>query len=307
LSSPSAREAEPSPTEAAREAYHHTIRSLFPFHLEVWGLLGLVAFLEQCGRGGVAGSLPGGPQGDLNLGRAQLPEVLGWLGHHLTVVIVGSLVILTLAVGLIALVLWIGSRATFVYLDDVAHGRAELVRPWHLYAERAASFFAWRFGLALLLLACVVVLVLLGVLAAAGFARPGGSLGMVATVALLAFIPMFLVLLLASGLVSLAMRDFVAPLQVHSQEGCPQAARRLWRLVRLHPMAFFLYVVLKVVFGVVQGTILLASACVTCCCILVPVVTQTFLQPLFFFERAWSLCFLRQMGYDVARAKGPIV
>jgi len=37
----------------------------------------------------------------------------------------------------------------------------------------------------------------------------------------------------------------------------------------------------------------------TCCCILLPVVTQTALQPLFFFERAWSLYLLRQMGYDL--------
>jgi hypothetical protein len=29
------------------------------------------------------------------------------------------------------------------------------------------------------------------------------------------------------------------------------------------------------------------------------VVTQTVLQPLFFFERAWSLHLLRQMGYDL--------
>jgi hypothetical protein len=29
------------------------------------------------------------------------------------------------------------------------------------------------------------------------------------------------------------------------------------------------------------------------------VVTQTVLQPLFFFERAWSLFLLRQMGYDL--------
>ena len=53
------------------------------------------------------------------------------------------------------------------------------------------------------------------------------------------------------------------------------------------------------VFGVLRGTLILLAACDTCCCILVPVVTQTFLQPLFFFERAWSLCLLRQLGYDL--------
>jgi hypothetical protein len=121
------------------------------------------------------------------------------------------------------------------------------------------------------------------------------------------YIPLFLVLLLASGLWSLALRDFVAPLQIQQDLACRPAAHLLFGLVRRFPMVFFLYVVLKIVFGVLRGTLLLIAACATCCCILVPVVTQTFLQPLFFFERAWSLCFLRQMGYDLARARGPIV
>jgi hypothetical protein len=34
------------------------------------------------------------------------------------------------------------------------------------------------------------------------------------------------------------------------------------------------------------------------------VVTQTFLQPLFFFERAWSLCLLRQLGHDLFAGAG---
>ena len=64
-------------------------------------------------------------------------------------------------------------------------------------------------------------------------------------------------------------------------------------------MPFLLYVLLKVVFEVAQGVLLVFAACLTLCCILLPVVTQTALQPLFFFERAWSLYLLRQMGYDL--------
>ena len=49
----------------------------------------------------------------------------------------------------------------------------------------------------------------------------------------------------------------------------------------------------------IASLVLLLAACFTLCCILLPVGTQTALQPLFFFERAWSLCLLRQMGYDL--------
>jgi len=50
---------------------------------------------------------------------------------------------------------------------------------------------------------------------------------------------------------------------------------------------------------VAQGIVIVLGACLTLCCILIPVVTQTALQPLFFFERAWPLYLLRQMGYDL--------
>jgi hypothetical protein len=104
----------------------------------------------------------------------------------------------------------------------------------------------------------------------------------------------------------MALRDFVAPLQVHSGLACGPAVRLFLSLLRMHPLAFVLYVLLKIVFGLVQGVVLLAAACLTCCCVLIPVVTQTALQPLFFFERAWSLYLLRRMGYDVlATLAGP--
>src|SRR5258706_12251203 len=53
--------AEPSPMEAAREAVEPTRRLLFPFSFERWLTLGFVAFLDQCGRGGVGGAWPGSP------------------------------------------------------------------------------------------------------------------------------------------------------------------------------------------------------------------------------------------------------
>ena len=55
----------------------------------------------------------------------------------------------------------------------------------------------------------------------------------------------------------------------------------------------------KIVFGIASGILVLVAACLTCCCVLLPIVTQTALQPLFFFERAWSLFLLRQLGHDL--------
>jgi hypothetical protein len=65
-------------------------------------------------------------------------------------------------------------------------------------------------------------------------------------------------------------------------------------------------VLLKIAFSVVAGVVVLVAGCLTCCCAFLPIVGQTALQPLFYFERAWSLCFMRQLGHDVIRALPPV-
>src|SRR5688500_20162184 len=57
---PPAAVPEPSPVDAATAAYEHTRRHLFPFRFERWLALGLITFLDQCGRGGISGSIAGG-------------------------------------------------------------------------------------------------------------------------------------------------------------------------------------------------------------------------------------------------------
>ena len=310
MSAPALPAAEPSPIEAAREAFEHTRRLLFPFRFERWLALGFVAFLDQCGRGGVGGTLPGAPPGggmpSPGTGSGGLSDLGSWFNAHLGVIVAFAIGALVVVVAVVALMLWIGSRATFVYIDDVATGRAEVSRPWAAHAERANSYFAWRFGLAAAFLGAIAVLVAVAVAAALLIARggvPGAGLG---AVVLIVLVPVFFLLLLAGGLSAMALRDFVAPLQMFTGTSCGPAVRILIGLVRTHPVPFLLYVLLKVVFEVAQGVLLVLAACFTCCCILLPVVTQTALQPLFFFERAWSLCLLRQMGYDlVGRAAAP--
>jgi hypothetical protein len=293
--------AEPSPIEAAREAFEHTRRMLFPFRFERWLTLGLVAFLDQCGRGGVGGAIPGSPPGIPPAGpsNGDLSGLGSWFTAHLWLIVLVAVVSFVVLMAVIAVATWIGSRATFVYADDVATGRAELTRPWREHAERANSYFAWRFGLAAALLIALAVLVLLAVLAAFLIARGGGAGAALGAVLLILLVPALIAVLLAGGLGAVALRDFVAPLQIHLGVACRPAVRVFVELVRAHPVPFVVYVILKIVFEMVRGFVLLAAACVTLCCVLLPVVTQTVLQPLFFFERAWSLFLLRQMGYDL--------
>ncbi len=76
-------------------------------------------------------------------------------------------------------------------------------------------------------------------------------------------------------------------------------------LLRTQPGVFVVYVLLKIAFSFVAGIVVLLAGCLTCCCAFLPVVSQTVLQPIFYFERAWSLCLLRQLGHDVFRGDAP--
>lgn len=304
--------AEPEPAglsamDAAQQAVALVRTRLFPFRLERWLALGLVSFLDQCGRsgGGVGYARRGVPGGDSVPEMPGIPSLPEWLGESLGTVLAVAAAILTVVVALVALVLWINSRGVFMYLDDVATGRFDVRRPWHEHREAAASFFAWRFGLA--------AVTLLGVLALAGCGALGYALvrsGRLASelalaLALLGLLPAFLALLLAATLVSVALRDFVAPIQLAEGVGCGTAAGRFWVLLRARPGVFAQYVLLKLVFVIALIFVALVLGCGTCCLGFLPVLAQTLLQPALYFERAWPLGLLRAMGVAVPGDAGP--
>jgi hypothetical protein len=151
----------------------------------------------------------------------------------------------------------------------------------------------------LAVLMAVVMLVAAGGLAWAAAARGDviAGVGVGLLIAILAIA--LLVLLLAAGLFSLVLRDFVAPIQIATQATCGDALRRFADLLGAYPGSFLIYVALKLVFAVAAAIAFVLVGCLTCCLGFVPVVGQTLLQPLFYFERAWSLFLLRGLGYDL--------
>jgi hypothetical protein len=300
-------------TDAARDAIGHTRRNLFPIRVERWLILGFLALLDQCGRtlnGGGGGGGGGGGQGrpgwpsDRGF-REGVTEAVNaasaWLSAHAVEVTLGVILGLVLIVGIVAIVLWINARGTFMYLDNVATGRAEISRPWREHAAPAWSYFGWRFGLALATV--FVALFAAGLIAAAAVAIAQGRLeGVGGWAAGLALVPVLLLLFLALpllALASVALRDFVAPLQLTTGLRCGPAARVLEQLITQHTGAFVVYILLKLVFFIGMGLVIFVGGCVTCCIGWLPVVMQVLFQPLFYFERSWSLYVLRQMGHDL--------
>jgi hypothetical protein len=302
----------PSALDAAQQAIDHTRRQLFPFRFERWLILGCVAFLDQCGRrSGIGGFHVPGPGGWGNGGggggggQGDASKALEWLAIHAFLVAGVAAAVLAVVVALAALVLWLNSRGVFMYVDNVASGRADFERPWREHAAAASSYFAWSFGLALATLVGVLVLVAGAVAAVLALITGPPGTGLTAGLGLAGIFVLFVALIVAASLAALALRDFVAPLQMRAGVGCREAIRLLMGLVRAQAGVFVVYVLLKIAFSIVAGVALMIAACLTCCCVLLPVVMQTALQPLFYFERAWSLFLLRQLGYDLVTAAVP--
>ena len=213
-----------------------------------------------------------------------------------------------LVFGLVAaVVLWVNARGVFMYADAVATGRAEVSRPWRQHAEAASSYFGWSLGITLAMV--FTVLFAAGLVVVTVFAFVGGRLqGTGGWLILAAMVPVLVLLALAFPLLALAgvaLRDFVAPLQMATGLPCGAAARLLESLVVAQPGVFVLYLLLKLLVVIGTGLVVVIGGCLTCCLGFLPIVMQTAFQPLFHFERGLSLTLLRQMGYDVAARLAP--
>jgi len=297
-----------SPTDAARAAFDHTRRQLFPIRLEKWILLGLLAFLDQCGRswnGG--GGAPGGevhappPPEDWTAGVEQFREALQraaeWLSAHAAMIALATIAGIVAFGLLAAAVLWLNARGVMMYADAVATGRAELGRPWREHATAAASYFRWSLGITLAGVFTVLFAVLVVGATLLAFAegrlQGGGSLMLVAIVPVLLLLALALPIL---ALAALSLRDFVAPLQLATGLPCGEAARLFEALVVAQPGVFVLYLLLRLLIAIASGLVIAIGGCLTCCIGFLPLVMQTVFQPLFHIRA--------RNGADAAAADG---
>ncbi len=292
-----------SPIDAAQQAVERTRRQLFPFRFDRWLALGFVAFLDQCGRAmGSGGGTGGGGSSTRGDGVAGFgPSIPGWLDLGWTVGLALCVVALVLLV--VVLVVWLNSRGVFMYVDNVATGGAHVVRTWRRNRVQAKDYFVWNLGLILLTLAGVLALVVPGVILGLSFHHQGFRLSRLLALVFLGFL--LVCVLIVAGLASVLLRDFVAPIQFRRKVGCRQALEVAMGMVVAHPAAFLVYVLLKAVLAAVLMAVGFLAGCLTCCLGFLPVVRQTLLQPIYYFERAWSLELLRQLGEDPFAAAEP--
>jgi len=290
-------------------AWDRTRRLLLqPFNIEVWVVVGFAAFLAGIGGGGRTGiNWRGGfsPQfhyySDRPL-RAFTDLVAGpvWL-------LFGSgLVILSLAIG-VAL-LWVSSRAKFVFLDNVLHGRGAIVEPWKRFGALGNSLFLWRLGflMAMLVLFGVLITPMIWIgheMSGSDWMGPAGAAS-VATGILLSLVAGTLVLV-----VVLFLESFVVPLMYRGNLTALQAWGAFLGLLRRNPADFLIYGLL-VLFAFVALALTWAVSWIVTCCIVplllsVPYVATVLVLPLHVVFRLYSVEFLSQFGPEWTVSPSP--
>lgn len=282
----------PNALEALSRAAQHTRRMLFPVDASRWLTLGLVAWLASFGEAG--GSWLSDPSG--GRGSSGLRQMMQLLDRHLGVVLLVAAVVVVLATVVGAVLLWVNTRARFVFVDDIVHDRALVEEPWRRYAEHAARLF--RVRLALMLVSLLITLLALGLglwlawedLLVARFGPAAVTGLMIGFVVLLLTVPL--------AILGALLEDFVLVAMLLHGPDVSAAWQRTKEALRGRVGSVVLFYLVKLLVGVGSTVVALVATCLTCCVAALPYIGTVALLPLVVFRRAYVLYFVQQLGVE---------
>jgi hypothetical protein len=286
-------------------AWERMKKALFkPFDIGKWFALGFTAFLSQlldsCGHGPISNNYKDGG-GNVSLPDIrQIPErTTDWIQFHPMIaaaILVGLLVI----IALILVFTWLSSRGAFMFLDNVVHDRALVVKPWREYRIQGNSLFFWRIGFGI-----VVTLLILASLLLVFIQVVRYSPGPYTPLHILFFILLGFFWLAASVIIAyifLFTHSFVVPIMYRHDLKILEAWRKFFPILKSHFIYFFLYGLLFFLLYICIVIAVVFAGCLTCCCVFiilaVPYIGSVLLLPVSFTLRAFSLEFLAQWGTD---------
>lgn len=288
-------------------AWSRMIKALFqPFDPKKWLILGFNVFLAGLA-GGSHGSVGGSPEdasGHVTFREfLELPEKASrWLVTHPGWV---ALITLGAALALIvyAVLTWLSSRGTFMFLDNVVYDRAEVVAPWKRYKRLGNSLFLWRLGFTLI---CLVVLVLWAAFfftsASHQYAASGDTRIPVLFIVEMAVLALFMVVVM--GYISLFLKSFVVPIMARHNLTAIPAWERFLSLFDEAPLHFVFYGLFVLALGSTALTLVAVTGMLTCCvgflALLIPYLGTVITLPIWYLFRAFSLEYLGQFGPDYA-------
>ncbi len=288
-----------SMTDPIQPAFAHARRILFqPFNARKWFVLGFSAFLAQLGGSGSFNvnsnpfrySSPGtGPD---------FSPVATWVSEHLPLVIALGTILFILILAMSVLFQWLSSRGQFMFLDGVAHDRAEIVEPWARLRHLGHALFRFRLMLLLTTLALLLVSAGLGVLIALPDIHARSFRGAALTGVLVGCGLLILGVLVIS-IIGALLHDFVVPIMYRRDLDTSTAWQVLQQdLLPGHGWKFVGFYVMSMLLWIPATLLILLGCCFTCCVAVLPYISSVVFLPIFVFFRCYSLSFLEQFGAE---------
>lgn len=290
-------------------------KALFqPFDLKKWFVVGFTAFLA-----GLTDWKGGGGSGFRSERRVDWDEVVSfpdrawqWLLDNpgwSTLIVIGIFFIFVLFV----LFTWLSSRGQFMFLENVVHNRAQIVKPWYEYRIEGNSLFLWRFVFGIIIFALIAFYFIqcYSILRDLYASRVDVTILIVPAILMLFG---FFGILLVFGYIDLLLSDFIVPLMYRNRTTATSAWLQFLPLFWSHFLHFVGYglVVLFLMTFVVIGIIVfgLLTCCMGFLLLLIPYINAVVLLPISYTLRAFSVEFLEQFGPDYQifprPATGPI-
>jgi len=291
--------------EPLSRALQHMKKALFkPFDVGKWFAVGFTAFLSGLldygggGGNGIQGIFDENNYDDERF--FNLPDrIMGWIEDNpewVALIIVGIILLFALFIVLT----WLSSRGKFMFLDNVLHNRALIVKPWQEYKNLGNSLFLWRLTYGFIVL--VIFLTFFGYVFSAiydmyiydDFAKN--------IMTLVGMGLLLLVLIIITSYISLFLSDFVVPIMYKQTIKSMPAWGVFMSLLSHHAGYFLLYGILIFVLSIMVFITVIILGVFTCCIgfilLILPYINSVVTLPISYTYRAFSVQFLEQFGTE---------
>lgn len=282
-------------------------KALFqPFDLAKWFTVGFTAFLATLLDGGNPGG-SGNYSNKYKNQRLDWDEIANypyiaweWLMEHtlwFSLIIVGVVLIFILSIVLT----WLSSRGKFMFLDNVIHDKAEVVKPWHEYSQQGNSLFIWR--LVYGFICFILILFSLGISAVVIVNLFTGDATVPTKIfSILGLILQFMILVILMSYISLFLNDFVVPIMYKNRITTSKAWFKFLPILSRHLGYFILYGLFIFVLTIAVVIAVILFGIFTCCIgflfLIIPYIGSVLLLPVSYTFRAFSVEFLEQFGEE---------
>jgi len=190
---------------------------------------------------------------DGSAGTAGIDAAAAW-------VILGSVILFIVA--LLLLFTWLGSRFSFVFIDDIVRNDASIRKPFSGNADIGNSYFKFNIVFMLVFLTALAVFIGLGV-------------AIYVKSAFIAFIPLILVFgaaMLAIGVFMTMLIDLVLPIMYKDRIKALAGIGKAWALVKANKGNFVVYLLIKIGLGIGAGITFMLAFIAAGIVLLIPVV-----------------------------------